>query len=58
MKRASFPVIQRDEVVLGESLGGGASGDVYAATYRGQAVAVKVSERNRELLWTRVETAS
>lgn len=30
-------------MVLGEKLGGGASGEVFAAVYRGRDVAVKVS---------------
>eukprot|EP00903_Cladosiphon_okamuranus_P020128 g18482.t1 len=41
-RRSSFPVIPREEVVLGERLGSGASGDVFAGVYRGQDVAVKV----------------
>eukprot|EP00752_Nemacystus_decipiens_P006044 g5455.t1 len=41
-RRPSFPVIPREEVVLGERLGSGASGDVYAGVYRGRDVAVKV----------------
>ncbi|CAB1113824.1 unnamed protein product [Ectocarpus sp. CCAP 1310/34] len=38
----SFPDIPREEVVLGERLGSGASGEVFAGVYRGRDVAVKV----------------
>ncbi|CAM9522199.1 unnamed protein product, partial [Scytosiphon promiscuus] len=41
-RRVSLPTIPREEVVLGERLGSGASGDVFAGTYRGKDVAVKV----------------
>ncbi|CAM9203885.1 unnamed protein product, partial [Hapterophycus canaliculatus] len=41
-RRAAFPAIPREEVVLGERLGSGASGDVFAGTYRGNDVAVKI----------------
>ncbi len=46
-RRSTFPIIPREEVVLGERLGSGASGDVFAAVYRGQDVAVKVRARMR-----------
>ncbi|CBJ29007.1 Putative Leucine Rich Repeat Protein Kinase [Ectocarpus siliculosus] len=41
-RRTSFPEIPREEVVLGERLGSGASGEVFAGVYRGRDVAVKV----------------
>ena len=34
--------LERDDVMMGDKLGDGASGDVFAATLEGQAVAVKV----------------
>lgn len=47
-RRASFPTIPREEVVLGERLGSGASGDVFAGTYRGEDVAVKVGKNKKK----------
>ena len=34
--------LERDNIEMGDKLGDGASGDVFAATLEGQAVAVKV----------------
>lgn len=42
-------MIPREEVVLGERLGSGASGDVYAALYRRHEVAVKVCDGDSAL---------
>jgi hypothetical protein len=42
LPRSAIVELERDDVVMGDKLGDGASGDVFAATLDGQAVAVKV----------------